>query len=71
MEYLDFDLEVTAADGGAFAVRVLRPPAGEATGTMRLPFDELVQQDRLHALQIALLRSVTVRRRKSCEPGRR
>ena len=35
MEYLDFDLEVTAADGGACTVRVLRSPAGEATGTMR------------------------------------
>ena len=63
MEYLDFDLEVTAADGGAFAVRVLRSPAGEAIGTMRLPFDELVLQNRLQALQIALLRSGTTRRR--------
>jgi hypothetical protein len=33
VEYLDFDLEVTAADGGAFTVRVLRSP-GDATGTM-------------------------------------
>ena len=63
MEYLDFDLEVTAADGGAFTVRVLRSPAGEATGTMRLPFDSLVLQNRLQALQIALLRSGTTRRR--------
>ncbi|MFL5674978.1 MAG: CHAT domain-containing protein [Chloroflexota bacterium] len=63
MEYLDFDLEVTAADGGAFTVRVLRSPAGEATGTMRLPFDDLVLQNRLQALQIALLRSGTTRRR--------
>lgn len=30
MEYLDFDLEVTAADGGAFTVRVLRSPAGSS-----------------------------------------
>jgi len=63
VEYLDFDLEVTAADGGAFTVRVLRSPAGEATGTMRLPFDSLVLQNRLQALQIALLRSGTTRRR--------
>ena len=69
MEYLDFDLEVTAADGGAFAARVLRPPAGEATGTMRLPFDELVQQNRLQALHGALLRVGTTRRRASREPG--
>ena len=49
--------------GARLTVRVLRSPAGEATGTMRLPFDELVLQNRLQALQIALLRSGTTRRR--------
>ena len=63
MQYFDFELEVTQAQGGTYTVRVLRSPAGEATGTLRLPFGSLALQNRLQALQIALLRSGTTRRR--------
>ena len=63
MQYFDFELEVTQAEAGTYTVRVLRSPAGEATGTLRLPFGSLALQNRLQALQIALLRSGTTRRR--------
>ncbi len=63
MDYLDFEIEVAEGTAGAYAVRVLHSPAGEASGQMRLPFDGLALQNRLQALQIALLRSGGTRRR--------
>ena len=63
MQYFDFELEVTQGAKGTYTVRVLRSPAGEAMGTMRLPFGSLALQNRLQALQIALLRSGGIRRR--------
>ena len=63
MDYLDFEVEISPADGGAYSVRVLTSPAGEATETMRLPFDSLALQNRLLALQVALLRGSGTRRR--------
>ena len=63
MQYLDFELEVSAGEAGGYTVRVLRSPAGEASSTMRMPFTGLALQNNLQALQIALLRSGTTRRR--------
>jgi hypothetical protein len=63
VDYLDFEVEVSPAATGEYSVRVLRSPAGEASGTMRFPFDTLALQNRLQALQIALLRSSGTRRR--------
>ena len=63
MDYLDFDLEITASPGGGYATRVLRSPAGEADGTMTFPLDTLALQNRLQALQLALLKSGRGRRR--------
>ena len=57
MDYLDFEVEVSPAATGEYLVRVLRSPAGEASGTMLFPFDRLALENRLQALQIALLRS--------------
>ena len=57
MQYLDFEVEIGAAADGGYAVRVLRSPAGEATGTMRLSVENLQLGDRIEALQTALLRS--------------
>ena len=59
MEYLDFELEIAAAAEGSYAVRVLRSPAGEATGTMRLSLEEMQIGDRIDVLQAELLRSGT------------
>ncbi len=63
MDYLDFELEVGLGDGHAYPVAVLHSPAGEARATMTLPFSELELENRLQALQLALLRSASGRRR--------
>ena len=62
MQYLDFEIDVTGGDGGSYTVKV-RSPAGEATSSMRFPFDQPTLTNRLQALQIALLRSSVTRRR--------
>jgi len=63
MDYLDFELEIGHGSGREYPVAVIRSPAGEVRETMRFPFDELVLENRLQALQIALLRSGGRRRR--------
>jgi len=62
LEYLDFELEISPGSGREYPVGVIRSPAGEARATMRFPFDELALENRLQALQIALLRSGGKRR---------
>ena len=57
MDYLDFELEIGPGSGRDYPVAVVRSPAGEARGTLRFPFDTLALENRLQALQIALLRS--------------
>lgn len=57
MDYLDFELEIGAGAGREYPVRVINSPAGQARETMRFPFGELELQNKLQALQIALLRS--------------
>jgi outer membrane protein assembly factor BamB len=61
--YLDFELEIGAAEGGEYPVAVLHSPAGEGRTKMRFPFDASTLTNRLQALEIALLRSSGVRRR--------
>jgi hypothetical protein len=63
-EYLDFELEIGPGRGRQYPVAVIRSPAGEARGTMQFPFGELALQNRLQALQIALLRSGGKRRQR-------
>ena len=60
--YLDFDLEIAPGQGRVYPVSLLRSPAGEARGVMNFPYDELVLDNRLKDLQIALLRSGGERR---------
>ena len=43
MQYLDFEIDVTGGDGGSYTVKV-RSPAGEATSSMRFPFDQPAQR---------------------------
>lgn len=59
MQYLDFELEIASAGDGSYTVRVLRSPAGEATGTMHLSLESMEVSERIEALQTALLRSGT------------
>ncbi|MBN1890078.1 MAG: SUMF1/EgtB/PvdO family nonheme iron enzyme [Thermoflexales bacterium] len=62
MEYLDFELEISPGSGREYPVAVVRSPAGEARVTMHFPFGELELENKLQALQIALLRSGGKRR---------
>ena len=56
MEYLDFDLEISAGVGREHPV-IARSLSGDARRTMLFPFDEVMLESRLKDLQIALLRS--------------
>jgi hypothetical protein len=67
MEYLDFDISVEAGTSGAYDVSVVQSPAGEAHGEMTFPYDKLALQNKIQALQIALLRSGGTRRAASTE----
>jgi len=60
-EYLEFEIEIGAGRGRNFPVTV-RSPAGEAREQMRFPFDELALENRLQALEIALLQASGTRR---------
>jgi len=57
LDYLDFELEIGVGDGPEYPVAVLRSPAGEARERVAFPFGELELENRLQALQIALLRT--------------
>jgi formylglycine-generating enzyme required for sulfatase activity len=57
LDYLDFELEIGVGDGLEYPVAVLRSPAGEARERVEFPFGELELENRLQALQIALLRT--------------
>ena len=61
--YLDFDLEIGAGDGLTYPLAVLHSPAGSARGQMVFLFRELELENRLLALQNALLRSGGARRK--------
>ncbi len=67
MDYLDFELEIEVGTGREYPVRVINSPAGQARETMHFPFGELELQNKLQALQIALLRSGG-QRRQSLSP---
>ena len=62
LTYLDFELEIGPSVDGAYPVAVIKSPAGETRTTLRWPFSELQLENRLQALQIALLSSGGVRR---------
>ncbi len=49
MEFLDFELRISKSDGG-YAVTVVHSPMGEATATMRLPFNDSERRSRLQVI---------------------
>jgi hypothetical protein len=61
VDNLDFEVEILPGESGDYTVNV-RSEFGDATGTMRMPFDTLALENRLQALQIALLRSASTTR---------
>ena len=62
VSYLDFEMEIAPGQGREYPVAVVKSPAGEAREIMKFPFDDLTLENRLNALQIALLRSGGSRR---------
>jgi hypothetical protein len=67
-DFLDFELRISQAAGGNYSVSVVRSPSGEATATMRLPFDDLELASRLQAVRSA--RGTGAQTRKSKDPQR-
>ncbi len=57
LDYLDFEVEIGSGSGRTYPVAVIHSAAGEARETMHFPFDELALENRLLALENALLRS--------------
>ena len=62
-QYLDFGLEIGEENEPHKYVVAARSSEGEAREEMRFPFDERELKERLQALEIALLRSGSTRRR--------
>ncbi|HEX6777530.1 MAG TPA: CHAT domain-containing protein, partial [Ktedonobacterales bacterium] len=56
LEYLDFDVQIAPLDERDYSVSVASP-AGEATGTFHLPFDETALENLRLRLENTLLRS--------------
>lgn len=52
MDHLDFEVQVSPGTAGDYRVEV-RSEYGDASGTMRFPFDTLALRNRLQALKIA------------------
>jgi tetratricopeptide (TPR) repeat protein len=67
--YLDFEVEIGEGQGREYPLTVLSSPAGEARETLFFPFDEVVLENRLKSLEIALLRSGGSRRQVLSREG--
>jgi len=63
VDHLDFEIEIDQPTGQDYPVTVVHSPAGEGRATMKFPYDELALQNRLQALQLALLGSGRGQRR--------
>ena len=62
MKRLDFELKIGTPEGRKVPISVIGSPAGEGRTEMTFPYDSLALENRLQALQLALL---------SAGPGRR
>ncbi|MFN8492368.1 MAG: SUMF1/EgtB/PvdO family nonheme iron enzyme [Caldilineaceae bacterium] len=62
LDYLDFELEVSADNATDYRVSLVKSPAGEASATLRLPWDGSTLDSRLKDLKIALLQAGNMRR---------
>jgi hypothetical protein len=65
IEYLDLEIEIGPRGDEGYPVAVLRSPAGEPRGALRLPFEGLELENKLQSLKLALLSSSTTVRRMS------
>lgn len=62
MDYLDFELHIEPGTGRQYPVSVVRSPAGVASGTLQFPFDTLALEHQLRGLELAVLKSSSLRR---------
>lgn len=62
MDYLDFELHIAPGSGGEYGVLVVKSPAGEASGVLKFPFDTLALENHLKGVEIAVLKSGSIRR---------
>jgi hypothetical protein len=62
MEYLDFDLHIASAGEDDYTVSVTKSPVGEASETLRFPYDKIALDNQLQGLELAVLKSGTIRR---------
>jgi hypothetical protein len=62
-EYVDFELEIREGSPRGYPVTIRATTGSQAQGELRLPFDKQELENRLLALENALLRSGTRRRR--------
>jgi hypothetical protein len=62
MEYLDFDVHLSQRAGDRYTIAVTHSPVGEAFATQQLPFDDAALERSLKGLEVALMRSGSVRR---------
>lgn len=70
MQYLDFEVRVSAGDGGLYAVDVASP-AGEARGSMKHPFSPATLERELQSVELAVVRSgARTRDIGMAEPGK-
>ena len=68
MDYLDFELQLTAKTDGVYQVEVLHSPAGEVNATMRLPFEQ--EEITQHLKVLETMRSIDSNTRKTGEVRR-
>lgn len=62
MDYLDFELRIAPGSGRQYAVSLVKSPAGVATGTLQFPYDTIALEHQLRGLELAVLKSSTLRR---------
>lgn len=70
IESLDFELEIGQGHGFKYPVTVLDSPAGEAEGTLQVPFGQKLLERYLEELRIALLHPADSRREEFSEQER-
>ena len=62
MEYLDFEIHIAPGVAQEYPVLVVKSPAGEASATLRFPFDPPALENHLKGVEIAVLKSGSIRR---------
>ncbi len=62
MDFLDFEIHIAPGTGQNYPILVVKSPVGEASGTFQLPFDAPGLENHLKGVEIAVLKSGSVRR---------